>query len=92
MSESNHKELKSLKQILENNQQHDQEIVYKTLKSILENIIKNPNKNGHRRIDLLSDEIIKNLMPFSGALEFLFEIGFEEVILINCLTIDFDFT
>jgi hypothetical protein len=73
-------DITSLNRILENND-IQQQIVYKTLITIIENILKNPAAQEYRRIHLLSNELVENLMPFSGGLEFLFEIGFEEVTL-----------
>lgn len=49
-----------------------------TLENILTKILLNPSSNEHRRVDLMSDEVINNLMPFEGGLHSLFELGFIE--------------
>jgi hypothetical protein len=54
-------------------------VVCKTLLKIIENILQNPDSIESRRIFLDSEDVLANLMPFSGGLESLFEIGFEEV-------------
>jgi hypothetical protein len=55
-------------------------IICKTLLKIIENVLKSPDSVEARRIYLDSEDVLVNLMPFSGGLESLFEIGFEEVI------------
>lgn len=75
--EMNLLKLNSFTKILENDSEQ-QEIVYKALKEILENVLNNPTKFQFRKIHLLSENLVTNLMPFSGGLEFLFEIGFVE--------------
>ena len=67
----------SVKRIMENSKEQ-QKIIYKTLKKILENVLNNPTTNEYRKVHLLSENIVENLMPYSGGLEFLFEIGFVE--------------
>ena len=54
-------------------------IICETLISILEKIIAKPNDSHSRRISLQSDEVANKLMPYSGGLEVLFEMGYEEV-------------
>lgn len=72
-------DLVGLKRILENS--NDNIIkVCTTLINILSKIISKPNETENRRIRLDSSDVIENLMPFSGGLEVLFEIGFQEVI------------
>lgn len=50
----------------------------KILIDLLENILKNPTESKYRKLLLDSDLIADKLMPFSGGLEILFEIGFQE--------------
>ena len=59
---------------------HDDIIkVCRTLVRILGGIVTRPNDTEPRRIRLDHADIVENLMPYSGALEILFEIGFQEV-------------
>ena len=68
-----------LKRILENS--NDDIIkICTTLIKILSNIVDKPNETEHRRIRLESSDVMENLMPYSGGLEVLFEIGFQEVL------------
>ncbi len=69
--------LESFKKIFENSFEQ-QKLVVKGLKTILENVINNPLNNEFRRVHLLSENVVENLMPFNGGLEFLFELGFVE--------------
>ena len=57
--------------------------ICQTLIKIVKDIIESPQDLTKRRIRLESDEVINNLLPFSGGLETLFEIGFEEVYINN---------
>ena len=70
-------QLESFKKILENSFE-EQKLVVKGLQKILENVLNNPVDNEFRKIHLLSENVVENLMPFSGGLEFLFELGFVE--------------
>lgn len=67
-----------LKRIKENSKVEIVKIC-ETLIKILDSIIQKPNAPEPRRIFLESPDIIDNLMPYSGGLETLFEIGFVEV-------------
>ena len=69
--------LESFKKIYENSFEQ-QKLVFKGLKIILENVINNPLNNEFRKVRLLSENVVENLMPFNGGLEFLFELGFVE--------------
>lgn len=63
-------------------------LICQTLLKIIQNILDNPNDSKPRRVALLSDEVANKLMPYSGGLEALFEMGFQEV---NKLLINFVF-
>ncbi|RNA40801.1 Peptide-N(4)-(N-acetyl-beta-glucosaminyl)asparagine amidase [Brachionus plicatilis] len=52
--------------------------VSKVLLDLLDNILKNPNESKFRKLKLESELIASKLMPFSGGLEILFEIGFQD--------------
>jgi hypothetical protein len=68
-----------LKRILENS--NDDIIkICTTLIKIFSSIVDKPNEAEHRRIRLDSSDVMENLMPYSGGLEVLFEIGFQEVL------------
>lgn len=69
----------SLKLITENNP-NEVKIVCDTLLRILRSIHEKPNDVALRKVRLESDDVLYNLMPYEGALEALFVIGFEEVI------------
>ncbi len=68
-----------LKLIKENKNQDEILTVCNVLIQIMDNILANPNDLSYRSIKLDSDEVSTKLMPYSGGLESLFEIGFEEV-------------
>ena len=69
-----------LKQIKENTNMFEVETVCQALIEIMDKIISNPNDSSIRSIKLDSVEVSTKLMPYSGGLESLFEIGFEEVL------------
>ena len=71
-------EFVGLKRILENSNA-DIIKVCSTLVKIFMNILKTPSEVDSRRIRLDNPDIMDNLMPYSGGLETLFEIGFLEV-------------
>ena len=71
-------EFASLAKIGENSPEHIK-IVCNTVLKILERIIERPDDPGRRRILLDSPEVADSLLPHSGGLEILFELGFEEV-------------
>ena len=50
--------------------------ICQTLLKIVKDIIESPQDLTKRRIRLESDEVINNLLPFSGGLETLFELFF----------------
>lgn len=50
--------------------------VVRVLSKIIGNIIDHPYHQKYRRINLDSDVVQNHLLPFTGAMEFLFEIGF----------------
>lgn len=58
-------------------------IVCETLIKILSRIRDKPYDVAARLVPLESDDVLYNLMPYEGALEILFDIGFEEVILLK---------
>lgn len=68
-----------LERIKENSDPTEIQTVCQTLIKIIDNIIEDPNDSARRCIKLDSDEVSSKLMPYSGGLESLFEIGFEEV-------------
>ena len=68
----------SLKRINENSSDKIK-LICRTLSKILVAILKDPEQLAPRTLKLDSDEVAQNLMPYSGGLEILFEIGFEEV-------------
>ena len=43
------------------------------------NIIKNPNESKYRRIRVGNEAVTNKLLPATGAIDCLFEMGFEEV-------------
>ena len=72
---------------IKENKLDDLKIVCQTLIKILKEILDNPNDASKRKLYLDSDEISNKLMPFTGGLETLFEIGFQDVcsfLFLNC--------
>jgi hypothetical protein len=70
---------------IKDNSKEDILKICKSLLAIIEKIIKNPYDEQNRRLKLESEEVSKKLMPYSGGLEVLFEMGFEEVFFINII-------
>ena len=68
-----------LKLIKENTNHSEVDTVCNALIQIMDKILASPNDSSKRSIKLDSDEVATKLMPYSGGLESLFEIGFEEV-------------
>lgn len=69
--------------LIKKNDPNEIKIVCETLLRILSNIQKSPNEAKLRKLSLESDDVLYNLMPYEGALEALFVIGFEEVCYVN---------
>lgn len=65
---------------LKNNDKNEIKIVCETLLKILRKIQTNPNDQTARSIQLSSDDVQYSLLPYEGAFEILFDIGFQEVI------------
>lgn len=62
--------------------ENDKEIklkAFKVLLDICDNIIKYPDDIKYRRIKVGNQVIMNKLLPASGGIECLFEIGFQEV-------------
>ena len=64
---------------LKKNDPNEIKTVCETLLRILAKIQQNPFDLKSRTVLLESDDVLYNLMPFEGALEILFDIGFQEV-------------
>ena len=56
------------------------DLICDTLIKIIDKIISDPNNGVARKLKIDSPEVFENLMPHSGAMELLFEIGFQEVL------------
>lgn len=67
-----------LNRIKENTNKSEIIKVCQTLIKIFDDIIKSPDDSSKRCIKLESDDVSMHLMPFTGGMETLFEIGFEE--------------
>ena len=67
-----------LNRIKENTNKNEIIDVCQTLIQIFDGIITSPNDTSKRCIKLESEEVSMHLMPFTGGMETLFEIGFEE--------------
>lgn len=63
---------------LKENSKKDIQNLCKILLQLLNNILKYPDESRYRKLLLDSELIADKLMPFSGGLEILFEIGFQE--------------
>jgi hypothetical protein len=73
---------------IKENKYDDLKVVCLTLIKLLKEILNNPNDISKRKLFLDSDDVCNKLMPFSGGLETLFEIGFQDVIIIIKLFLD----
>jgi len=82
--------LQSLNDIKSNNVDIRFRVVNVLLK-LLNDIINHPNQPKFRRLYLNGDVIQNDLLPFSGAMEFLFEIGFIDdgisLVLPDCISL-----
>lgn len=67
-----------LRRIKENSNRDEIQLICQTLIQIIDDIMMNPSDHSKRRIKLDSEQISTYLMPYSGGMETLFEIGFEE--------------
>ncbi|CAF1128518.1 unnamed protein product [Brachionus calyciflorus] len=67
----------SLKRLKENSPK-DLNQLCETLIDLIQDLIDNPNNSKYKKLEIDSDLIASKLMPFSGGLELLFEIGYEE--------------
>lgn len=74
-----------LNKLKQNGDKNEIRIVCQTLLKIISKILDKPNESSLRKISLDSDDVLYNLMPYEGALETLFEMGFEEVFFIYCI-------
>lgn len=74
--------------VLNNLEENDRYVfleVTKILLRILDNVIKAPENPKYRKLQLKSETISKKLIPAIGAMECLFEFGFQEVSYITSL-------
>ena len=67
-----------IEKIKENKKEHIL-IICETLIKITQNIIQYPDDLNKRKVYLDSNDVLNNLMPYSGGLEVLFEMGFQEL-------------
>ena len=65
--------------------------IVNVLLKLINDIINHPNQPKFRRLYLDGDAIQNNLLPFAGAMEFLFEIGFIDdgisLVLPDCISL-----
>ena len=72
----------SLNSLLQDNDKQEFVEAAKILMKFADNILKSPNEPKYRRIRLGNPTVEGKLVPVSGALECLFEMGFEEVMIL----------
>ena len=72
-------EFASLAKIASENSPEQVGLVCATLVRLVEAILERPGEPALRRLRLNSADVAERLMPYSGGLELLFELGFEEV-------------
>lgn len=64
---------------LEENSKEVFETAVRLLTTVADNILKNPNDIKFRRLKLANKNVSEKLLPAIGAIECLFEMGFDEV-------------
>jgi peptide-N4-(N-acetyl-beta-glucosaminyl)asparagine amidase len=68
---------------LEENTKDVFETAVRLLITVADNILNNPNDIKFRRLKLENKNVSEKLLPAIGAIECLFEMGFDEVILLS---------